>query len=569
MPLLPHVQITEWLRQTMTIRYVVLLLTLLLFCVGSSAMGAFENYGLLSQWLELVLILYLYGFFHHLLRPGRWRALLAGLPIILFYLVHDLFFMAYSKVFRWVNVLELPELIRVLPIAYDVLIGVVFVLPLTMVVLSINPRQGLRTLLWSLPALAILGLLYVAPTTFATGFRAAASEIVLYSDAKSVEVNGRLAMTLLREAERLEIGRAIEPFRQRAAYDQSASERARYLAQNGNHHDVHLIVLESFLDPTLFHAAVFSQPPTHPDFAQFFGDSPGLSVGPTFGGGTAQAEFEVLCGVPALEKLSSMEFNVFTGAAAHCLPGILQQSGYRTIGGNAYKPNFFNAVTAYRGIGFGEVDFPREFYKGDTYISAGDTGVEEYQFDADLFAQNLAMLRRVKQESPDRPVFNYLMTIYGHTPHILDPQKRPEIIQLLHDYHDDHLARSTNQFYYRTQAIVDYVKQLVAMDNRSLIILVADHVPPLRNGPNTYRALQYLDNREGSYLHNRILIVQNGVPVHYPQLRDYDMPDVIQNYLTDGDHCRRQTCEYLLGDQRPGREALLPAYMRLLAHASE
>jgi phosphoglycerol transferase MdoB-like AlkP superfamily enzyme len=557
------------LRKLVTNRYVVLVCVVYLIGWVSTAVGAFANHSFPTQWLELALILYIYTLLYHVLRPGRWRALLAAVPVILFYLVHDLFFMAYSKVFRWINVIELPELFRVLPVSYDIVIGIIFFVPLLALLLSINPRQNRHTVWLSLPALGVLALLFIYPSTFAVAFRASSSGIVIYSDAKSVERNGRLAMTLLREAERLEISRAIEPYRQRAAYDNQAQQRAEYLTKNGNHHSVHLIVLESFLDPTLFHAAKFSQPPTHPDFRRFFGDTPGLSIAPMFGGATSQSEFEVLCGLPGFEKLSSVEFNVFTGAAAHCLPDILQHSGYRTIGANAYKPNFFNALTAYKGIGFGEIHFPREFYSGDTYITAGNTDVEEFQFDADLFAQNLAMLRHVKQETPDKPVFNYLMTIYGHTPHLLDPKLRPEVITLRHDYQDDHLARSTNQFYYRTKAITDYVKQLVAMDPHSLIILVADHVPPLHNGPNTYKALHYLENRDDSYYHNRIIIVQDGVPTHYPLLRHHDMPDVIQNYLTEGKHCRQKTCGYLLGEQRPSRDVLLQEYLRLLAHASE
>ena len=71
-------------------------------------MGGFANHYMQTQWLELVLILYIYTLLYHVLRPSRWRALLASVPIILFYLVHDLFFLAYSKVFRWINVNELP-----------------------------------------------------------------------------------------------------------------------------------------------------------------------------------------------------------------------------------------------------------------------------------------------------------------------------------------------------------------------------------------------------------------------------------------------------------------------------
>ena len=112
--------------------------------------------------------------------------------------------------------------------------------------------------------------------------------------------------------------------------------------------NVHLLILESFLDPRLFRDLKLSRDPVHPDFAALFGDQLGLSIAPVFGGATSQAEFEVLCGVPALERLSSVEFNTFTGAPARCLPDLLGQLGYRAVASNAYKPNFFNTQSAYK-----------------------------------------------------------------------------------------------------------------------------------------------------------------------------------------------------------------------------
>ncbi|MBI3561147.1 MAG: sulfatase-like hydrolase/transferase [Gammaproteobacteria bacterium] len=571
MPLFPASSrsAARWLRVVLINRYTGVVLMLYLWGWLSAAVGGFGNHSFYTQWLELGLILYIYALLYRLLRPSRWRAVLAGVPILIFYLVHDIFFLAYSKVFRWVNVHELPELFQVLPLVYTAVIVGVFFGPLLLMLAAINPRQTRQNMLLSLPLVIILAALFYFPAHFEQVFRGLASQMVVYSDAKSVERNGRLVMSLLREAERLQVTRTIAPYRDRLVYDQQARQRATYITSQGNRHNVHMIVLESFLDPNLFLGAKFSQSPTHPDFSRFFGDTAGLSIAPMFGGATSQSEFEVLCGVPGFEKLSSIEFNVFTGSAAQCLPGILRQSGYRTIGANAYKPNFFNALTAYKGIGFGEVHFPREFYPGITYLSSGDTGVEEYQFDAELFAQNLAMVRQALRQAPDKPIFNYLMTIYGHTPHVLDPGKRPEFIRILADYQDDHLGRSTNQFYYRSKAITDYVKELIAVDKHSLIILVADHVPPLRNGPNTFKALQYLGNIEGSYYHNRILIIENGIPKKYPLLHHYDMPDVIQNYLTHGQYCNQHRCAFLQGAQRPARDLLLNDYLRLLAHASE
>jgi phosphoglycerol transferase MdoB-like AlkP superfamily enzyme len=294
-----------------------------------------------------------------------------------------------------------------------------------------------------------------------------------------------------------------------------------------------------------------------------------LSVSPVFGGATAQAEFEVLCGVPAFEKVSSVEFNAFTGAPAHCLPDLLSELGYRSVASNAYKPNFFNAQPAYQGMGFSEQQFPAEFYSaGPTYIHAGDPGAEDYMFDGDLFAQNLAFIRDHLRRNPEQPLFNYVLTIYGHTPHNLDPDKRPQLIQVQAEFQDEHLQRSVNQFYYRTQEIARYARELIALDPDSLIVLIADHVPPLQFGPNTYNALRYLGNRERSYFYNRIAVIENGRPVKFEPLRHYNLPELIADRLTDGRLCATSGCAYQSRDNPP-REAYLDRYLVLMAHASE
>lgn len=531
--------------------------------------GGFTTKFMHLQWLELGLVAYLYALLYLALKPVRWRILLAALPILLIYIVHDVFFLVYGKVFRLVNLSEVPELLQILPPAYAVLLVLLFAVPLLLIVRQLDYRRHRLLLAGLAPMFALAIVLKTSPTAFADGFESLAHEIVKYSDAKSVESNGRLAMLLYREAQRNMTLEAIAPYRDRQNYDRQHHARVKQLKSQLTPRNVHLIVLESFLDPRLFRELEFSRSPVHPAFERLFGDKLGLSIAPVFGGATAQAEFEVLCGVPAFEKLSSVEFNVFTGAPAHCLPGMLGTLGYRSIASNAYKPNFFNAQAGYAGMGFAEQQFPLEFYSTrPTYLQHGDPGVEEYLFDEDLFAQNLAFVKHHLQENAHRPLFNYVMTIYGHTPHLLDPDKRPEIIQTQSTYPDDHLQRAANQFYYRTQAIAAYVHQLLALDKDSLIILISDHVPPLRNGPNTYQALRYLDNRAQSMYYNRLAVLDRGKPIRHEVLRHYDLPDLILNYLSEGRHCAANPCAW----QRPSgkeREAYLREYLTLMAHASE
>jgi len=522
-----------------------------------------------QQWLELLIALYLFSYLYAILRPGRWRALLAALPILLGYLIHDIYYLMYGKILRLIEVKELPELVQVLTAGQALLLIIGVGIPLLVFALSVNYRKPRVIALGALPLALLVIDIHFAPDSFASGFQQIANPVVKYSDRMSVENNGRYSMMLLREAQRISAREKTAPYHDRPAYEQKRGELANAIRKDGNRHNVHLIVMESFLDPTLFQKATFSRNPVHPDFASLFGSKLGLSLSPVFGGATSQAEFEVLCGVPALRKLSSIEFNVFTGASTSCMPGVLEHAGYRTVATNGYKPDFFNTLPAYKGIGFDEANFPRKHTSLDTYLDVEPAGEEGYIFDGDLLQKNLDYVAALLKENPEQPLLNYVLTIYGHTPHILDPTLRPEILQVQSDYADDHLQRAANQFYYRTEAIARYVRDLIEVDKNSIVILVSDHVPPLRNGLNTYRKLDYVDSSEDSYYYNRLLVIEDGKPQLYPTMHHYDIPDLVLNYLTDGKHCKQQTCAYLDGNVTSQPEMQLAEYFSLMAHASE
>jgi phosphoglycerol transferase MdoB-like AlkP superfamily enzyme len=522
-----------------------------------------------QQWLELLIALYLFSYLYAILRPGRWRALLAALPVLLGYLIHDIYYLMYGKILRLIEVKELPELVQVLTAGQALLLIIGVGVPLLLLLLAVNYRKPRIIALGALPLALLVIDIHFAPDSFASGFKQLSNPVVTYSDRMSVENNGRYSMMLLREAQRISAREKTAPYHDRPAYEQQTEALANAIRKDGNGRNVHLIVMESFLDPTLFQKAAFSLDPVHPDFTSLFGSKVGLSISPVFGGATSQAEFEVLCGVPALGKLSSVEFNVFTGARTHCMPGVLERAGYRTVATNGYKPDFFNTLPAYKGIGFDEANFPRKHTSLHTYLDVEPAAEEGYIFDGDLLQKNLDYVAAILKEHPEKPLLNYVLTIYGHTPHDLDPALRPEILQVQSDYSDDHLQRAANQFYYRTEAIARYVRDLIEVDKNSIIILVSDHVPPLRNGLNTYRELDYVDSSEDSYYYNRLLVLKDGKPQVYPTMHHYDIPDLILDYLTDGKHCRERACAYVDGDATPKPEIQLAEYFLLMAHASE
>jgi len=523
------------------------------------------------EYLELIFLFYLYCYFNMILRPSRWQALLAVVPLFLAYLGQDIYFLMYSNVFRASELAEVPELLSVLTWPYLTLLLVFVVLPLGFFLWSVNYRRFMVLIAGALPPALLIGATIYFPEEYITTYRKVGEEIVYWSDADSAQNNGRFMMLLYREAERHLARARTESFRNRAQYEEQARQLTGWVHANGKKRNVHLVVLESFLDPTLFKKATYTKDPFHPSFRKLFGNKMGFSISPVVGGKTAQAEFEILCGVPAFEEMTGVEFNSFTGSAAYCLPGKLQLAGYQTMASNAYNPSFFNTPNAYRGMGFARMFFPREYVSGnETYLSKGDTsGEKEYMFDGTILSQNLEFITPFLKDNDGPPLFNYVLTIYGHFPHELNEEKRPKVLKMISDFKDPQLERAANQIFYRSQAAADYVNRLLELDPKSLIILVSDHLPPGQHGRRSFQKLHYLNNSDESLHMNRIMIIEDSKVKKFSTMHHYDIPALVFNSITDGAYCKIHTCGFAENKLLDDRMKRHDDYMRVMAHASE
>ena len=524
-----------------------------------------------TAWrLEIPLILYLYYTLNLALRPFRWKPLVAAAPIVLFYVGADVYFMLFGRLPHLVELAELSELFKVLPLYLLLPLILLIGLPVAALLSFVNFRRLRPVALGLVPLLALALTLELAPKFFMDTFEKTQCEIVFYSDAHSTRNNGRLGMMLYNEARRKSYLEKIAGYRGNSIYRKEFQKAVNAVKGQSEKRNVHMIVLESFLDPTLMQGAQFSRRPIDPSFDELFHNKGGFSISPVFAGGTAQAEFEVLCGVPALRELSGVEFNVFTGAKTYCLPNILAQGGYETISSNSYVPDFYNSTKAYAGIGFGKSYYPREYASArETYFSTGDVTDEMYMFDGVLFSQNLDFLTKKIKENPDKPIYNYIISIYGHLPHDMNKDKRPMVVEVQSELKDEQMEREANQYFYRTKAIATFVKGLIAVDPKSLIILVSDHLPPLTYGPNTYRDLNYLGGVKDAIHKNRIFFIENGKAVQYSTIHHFDIPRIVLNYVTKGNYCQEHACDFK-SDEEPAIDKTAEhrdEYMSIMAQA--
>ena len=361
----------------------------------------------------------------------------------------------------------------------------IVVLPFALLLLMINWRRRRTWLLLVLYVVAVWGVLQVAGPAVAMMDKVFRNSV--WNQRGNLESRGvviHLVQESLRHRVRsgsmpsaAEVDAALAVLRPNAAAFSPPAAPAGSPRRN-----VHMIVLESFWDAALLTGSGLSMDPLDPRFRELWrqaGDSHVLS--PIFGGYTANAEFEALCGFPVTENHVYFESGLRNQAP--CLPQILQEAGYHGIASHPNVAGFWNRVNAYRRIGF-------ETYWSDRDFVLDDLN-GEFLSDASLYRQTMDKIG--SRADRDRPVFNFLLTYFGHVDYPLNAA-RPGMITttdknaLLNAY--------VNLMYYKSRELMDFLEILRRDDPDGLIVLFGDHLPFL--GPGFYgylRSKLLTDNR--------------------------------------------------------------------------
>lgn len=292
--------------------------------------------------------------------------------------------------------------------------------------------------------------------------------------------------------------------------------------------NVHMIVLESFWDPMALKAAGLSADPLDPAFRKLWkaaGNARALS--PVFGGYTANAEFEALCGFPVMTDAVFFEGRLRRDVP--CLPRHLGEAGYRSFASHPNAAPFWNRINAYRRVGF-------EHYWSDRDFELDDMN-REFLSDASLYRQ---VLERVgPQLDGAQPVFNYVLTYFGHLDYPLNEQ-RPERIDTKTD---NALVKAyANTVYYKSRELMAFLGELRQRDPQAIIVLFGDHLPSLGWNHGGYAESGLLaPNREQfddpmfRTLVSTPLVVIDGTrgPLRTGDLPIYALPALILDLLGD------------------------------------
>lgn len=227
--------------------------------------------------------------------------------------------------------------------------------------------------------------------------------------------------------------------------------------------NVHIVLLESFWDPTALKKARYDRDPMPKDFRDLWksgGHSKALA--PVFGGYTANSEFEMLCGFPVVKDSVKFERQLLNDAP--CLPHILAERGYWTVASHPNVPVFWNRVNAYRRMGFETYWAQEDFVLDDMN--------KEFLSDASLYRQVLEKVSNALQER--RPILNYIVTYFGHWKYPLS-KSRPNKIKTPSEVEE--VSSYANTVYYKARELMAFLKQLRERDPEGLIVVFGDHLP--------------------------------------------------------------------------------------------
>ncbi len=487
---------------------------------------------------EMPYLIVTYAALLHLMRPTPWRVVIAALPIIVLYLAIDLHYVWMHSVFKLDELLLLPEGLNVSPAWLRV--GAYGVSAIWLVFFMKNFKRRPRDL--AVPVLLLVLALvppvtaYTLPQQFLKAADASGFKIISWSDRFTSAVIGRTTALFLFAATK---NKALDDLSRQSVISDPYRDPALLKDGLRKVRNIHILILESFLDPQRFSALEFRTPPAPPRF-DALRQNLHITRSPVFGGGTAQVEFEILCGVPALELYSPAEFNMFKGQPTPCLPNLLGAAGYRTVATQSYKPEFFNSEQAYQSMGFQETNFPSVYAeKRKTYLKY--SVANSYIFDGDLLSQNLLYVEQLLAEG--KPFLNYVLGTYGHLPHLTDIERFPPKVEVIGVKPGSQAYLAIQQFYYRAGAVADYVQRLRKMDPESLIIVTADHLPPLDAGPLTYETLGYSLKDNGEFRQNIWFYYgPKKKNIAWPD-HDYEFMDFILDVLTEERICKKMVCK--------------------------
>ena len=248
-------------------------------------------------------------FFFSSIKNALLRHTLPLLPIIIFYTLFDIFYRHYFRTPRtseWVNFFSLFDFSPKLGIGL-LLIGLLIpaVLAINLLILKKQLARQKYTKVVFTRGLIFIGYFSTVTTDSFAQFQNQFYRYVVWSQEDTIRESGRLNSFVYFYHEENRNYKRFEELKNNSEFAKLDIHAELYKGEIAKPKNIHMIVLESFIDPRLFEGVSYSRSPLAEELSPYFSARKDFShpISPVYGGGTPQAEFELLVGLKALEKL--------------------------------------------------------------------------------------------------------------------------------------------------------------------------------------------------------------------------------------------------------------------------
>jgi len=290
--------------------------------------------------------------------------------------------------------------------------------------------------------------------------------------------------------------------------------------------NIHIVLLESFWDPSELKKAKFKPSPLSPEFRELW-KSAGYShaLAPVFGGFTANSEFEVLCGFPVVKDAVKFERQLLNDVP--CLPHLLANKGYRTIASHPNVPVFWNRVNAYKRMGF------QTYWSLEDFVQ--DDMNQEFMSDSTLYRQVLEKISGSLDAK--QPVLDYIVTYFGHWNYPLS-ESRPNKVSSSSEIEE--VTTYANTVYYKSKELMGFINEVRKRDPESIIVVFGDHLPFLgenfagyvESGVLAANRSDFSPTMFKDYVSTPMLIIDGKRgPVKFGSLPLYQVPKLVLDLL--------------------------------------
>jgi phosphoglycerol transferase MdoB-like AlkP superfamily enzyme len=459
-----------------------------------------------------------------LLLKLQWRLYFgAAFPALLF--IGGTYAMMVKYAYMWSPVsfgdlLLVPDLIGFYGTAPRIATGIVAIVLAGLFLCNLRlPRREDLPMFALVPLVAILLVLKI----FGPGFAVPAA----LSDTSPLQLGqwGALAVSTYQFADRYADARRLSAkFGEQRPYpDFTATTVA-----GTDHRNVYIILVESLFNPHEIGGVTFDRDPLAPPFDAWARSGGAHGMSPVFGGRSADAEFEVLCGLPAGATDGPVIFAQLTASKIDCLPAKLGRLGWTSISMVPVPSSFFSAGRAYVRFGFDRSIFIDQIDTSDL----DDSFVSAQSLLEQLLAKDKELL------ATQRPFLSYTFLVSGHFPYPLNEARRPKLVHVAP--HEPMVEDYVNTVYYNTLAVGQYIAAVRKLDPTALIVTLGDHPPVLNlEQPSTDYPGQ------ARLTHQVPLLIFDGQQGELPLtgwVPDYQIPEIILDKLTNGSFCRANKC---------------------------